>query len=119
MSKQSRREVLGVAVGGAVLGAAIARPVLAHTQEEVPEQVDPEQQARAVIASGLTREEAACWNLCSDLAASYFALEPVHRFEAQREPDRHEVVHAVHVIQNKLLARPTYRKYLDAMQQER
>jgi hypothetical protein len=27
--------------------------------------------------------------------------------------DDHEVAHAIHVIQNKLLGRPTYRKYLE------
>jgi len=32
--------------------------------------------------------------------------------------DDHEVAHAIHVIQHKLLARPTYRKYLEMAKAE-
>jgi hypothetical protein len=60
-----------------------------------------------VIAAGMTAEEADCWTAIADATGKIFALPKLHPM------DDHEVAHAVHVIQNKLLARPTYRKYLE------
>jgi len=59
------------------------------------------------MACGMTAEEAECWELTVSLARHWFALPNLH------EANDHEVVHAIHVIQNKLLSRPTYRQYLE------
>jgi hypothetical protein len=59
------------------------------------------------LACGMTAEEAECWELTVSLARHWFALPNLH------ESDDLEVVHAIHVIQNKLLSRPTYRQYLE------
>jgi hypothetical protein len=68
-----------------------------------------------IKAVGFTEAEADCWELAAALAGKCFALPPVHASEFarnQKEIDNHEVAHAMHVIQNKLLARPAYRQYL-------
>jgi hypothetical protein len=68
-----------------------------------------------IIAAGFTEEEADCWELAAALAGKFFTLPPVHTSDFarnQKELDNHEVAHAMHVIQNKLLARPAYRQYL-------
>jgi hypothetical protein len=59
-----------------------------------------------VIAVGLTDQEAECWELSALLAGKFFQLPKLH------QTDDHEVAHAIHVIQNKLLGRPAYRQYL-------
>ncbi len=57
--------------------------------------------------AGLTAEEAECWELAAALAGRFFALPQLHPM------DRQEVAQAVHVVQNKLMSRPAYRKYLE------
>jgi hypothetical protein len=59
------------------------------------------------MACGMIAEEAECWELTVSLARRWFALPNLH------ESDDPEVVHAIHVVQNKLLSRPTYRQYLE------
>lgn len=67
-----------------------------------------------VLAAGMTEQEANCWELAAKLAGGMFALPDPHPM------DNHEISHAIHVIQNKLLARPTYREYLKlAKEQQR
>ena len=44
--------------------------------------------------------------LAAALAGQYFRLDVLHR------SDRAQVVDAIHVVQNKLMSRPTYKKYL-------
>jgi hypothetical protein len=68
-----------------------------------------------IEAVGFTEEEADCWELAAALAGKFFALPPVHSSEFarnQKEMANHEVAHTMHVIQDKLLARPAYRQYL-------
>jgi hypothetical protein len=55
----------------------------------------------------MTEAEADCWELAAKLAGAFFALPKLHPMDNQ------EVATAIHVIQNKLLSRPTYRKYLE------
>ncbi len=62
---------------------------------------------KRVIAAGLTEAEAECWEITAKAAGKFFALPKLHPM------DEHEVAHAIHVIQHKLLSRPTYRKYLE------
>lgn len=60
-----------------------------------------------VIAAGMTEAEADCWETIAKAAGQYFALPEDHPM------DKQEVASAIHIVQNKLLSRPTYRKYLE------
>ena len=64
-----------------------------------------------VIAAGLTSEEAVCWKKAAETAGAFFNLPVLHSM------DRQEVASAVHIIQNKLLSRPAYRRYLELAKQ--
>jgi hypothetical protein len=57
------------------------------------------------LAVGLTEQEAERWELAGTLAGRLYNLLTLH------ETDWHDLVHAIHIVQNKLLARPAYRKY--------
>src|SRR5215510_5282921 len=60
-----------------------------------------------VMEAGMTADEADCWELIAKAAGKFFELPKLHPMDAQ------EVASAIHVVQNKLLSRPTYRKYLE------
>jgi hypothetical protein len=60
-----------------------------------------------VIAVGFTADEAECWELIARAAAKFFELPVLG------ELDKHEIAEATHVFQQKLLARPAYRSYVD------
>lgn len=61
---------------------------------------------REYVASiGFTEAEAECWEFTARVAGSFFDLPELHEMDAQ------EVAQAIHVIQNKLMSRPTYRRY--------
>lgn len=60
-----------------------------------------------VMGAGMTAEEADCWAATAEAAGKFFELPELHPM------DRQEVASAIHIIQNKLLSRPTYRKYLE------
>jgi hypothetical protein len=66
-----------------------------------------------VMACGFTEAEADCWVVLADAAGKFFALPTPHSM------DDHEVAHATHVIQQKLLGRPTYRRYLELAKREK
>jgi hypothetical protein len=101
MNELTRRNVMKLA---AAAGATAAIPVsLAIAQEAPPENVD----RGFVLAAGMTEAEADCWELAAKAAGAFFALPELHPMDAQ------EVATAIHIIQNKLLSRPTYRKYLE------
>ena len=67
---------------------------------------DENQDREFVMKAGMTEKEADCWEKVAQAAGAFFALPELHSM------DDHEVASAIHVIQHKLLARPTYRKYL-------
>ena len=99
MSKVNRRTAMASAV---VTGASVAGMTgLANAQEE---KLTKDQEF--VIAAGMTKEEAECWKKTAEAAAAFFKLPKLH------PSDNQEVATAIHVIQNKLLGRPTYRKYM-------
>ena len=56
---------------------------------------------------GFTADEAECWELIARAAEKFFELPVVG------ELDKHEIAEATHVFQQKLLARPAYRSYVD------
>lgn len=60
-----------------------------------------------VMEAGMTADEADCWELIAKAAGKFFELPKLHPMDTQ------EVASAIHVVQNKLLSRPTYRKYLE------
>ena len=60
-----------------------------------------------VIAAGMTEKEAEVWRKVAEVAGDFFKLPELHPMDNQ------EVASAIHIIQNKLLSRPTYRKYLE------
>jgi hypothetical protein len=88
----TRRQAVG-AVAGAVAGA-FDMPGLDEAAER-----------RHVLACGFTEAEADCWVLVARAVGAFFALPKLHPM------DDHEVAHAIHVVQHKLLSRPAYRKY--------
>lgn len=68
---------------------------------------EPTRDEGFVMEAGMTRAEAKAWRLIAEAAGAFFALPEQHPM------DKQEVASAVHIIQNKLLSRPTYRKYLE------
>lgn len=98
----TRREMLqGAAAFGllAAFGGAEAQAASADSNAGEREHV---------MVAGMTEAEAACWLAAADTAGKFFALPEMHPM------DKQEVATAIHVIQNKLLSRPTYRKYLES-----
>ena len=90
--------------------AATALPAQA-VQEPSPKKKKADNTSGAdrkrVIAAGMTEAEADCWAAIAEAAGKFFALPELHPM------DRGEVASAIHIVQNKLLSRPTYRKYLE------
>src|SRR5262245_35064504 len=60
-----------------------------------------------VLAAGMTEAAADCWEYAARAAGKFFELPELHPM------DKAEVASAIHVLQNKLLGRPTYRTYLE------
>jgi hypothetical protein len=123
MPEPTRREALAATAG------ALAFTGLAHAEQDdkpKPEmlkegkrKLTPQEEAlneqadrKRVIACGMTEAEADCWETVAKAAGKFFELPKIHPM------DDHEVAHAIHVIQHKLLARPTYRKYLEMAKAE-
>jgi hypothetical protein len=63
-------------------------------------------EAELLTSLGFTPAEFACWDLVTAAANAFFTLPQLH------QSDVAEVAQAVHIIQYKLLSRPTYRQYL-------
>ena len=101
MEERTRREALYLAGGLGLVAAAGAAPAAADDRAK---EVGPEERER-VRKIWMTEEEADCWVLAANLAGRFFALPKMHPMDAQ------EVATAIHVIQNKLLSRPTYRRF--------
>ncbi len=55
----------------------------------------------------MTEREADCWELAAKTAGAFFDLPELHPM------DKQEIASAIHIVQNKLLSRPTYRAYLE------
>jgi hypothetical protein len=120
--EMNRRDALLLAAGSAAALASAA--VLAQTsaagsappeplktsdkpagQDLSPQQADDDKSR--IMQAGMTEQEAECWELCATLAGKLFDLPKLHVM------DDHEIAHAIHAIQNRILCRPTYRKYLE------
>lgn len=100
----------------AIQGGLVASALFAGTgmtasttgQAAPMRQEEEDKDTQAVMAAGMTAEEAKCWRLIAEAAGAFFELPELHPM------DKTEVATAIHVVQNKLLARPVYRKYLEA-----
>jgi hypothetical protein len=103
MDDVTRRDLLASAAGTLPF---LAGQAAAQDKEKDQAKADAADRQR-VIAAGLTEAEADCWELTAKAAGKFFALPKLHPM------DDHEVAHAIHVIQHKLLSRPTYRRYLE------
>ena len=123
MPQPTRREALAATAGVlAITGVAQAEQnekpkaeMLEAGRRKLTPQ-EEEQSAKAdrkrVIACGMTEAEADCWEAIAKAAGMFFDLPKLHPM------DDHEVAQAIHVVQNKLLGRPTYRKYLEMAKAE-
>lgn len=94
---------LGIAVG-AVDSAAAAQPGASEEDRQPSDALKTDRDF--VLAAGMTESEADCWAAVADCAGKFFELPELHPM------DKQEIAQAIHVIQNKLLSRPTYRAYL-------
>lgn len=106
MTELTRRNVLQMTAGLGVLGL----PAAAVAAED--DHFDAKAEKARVMDAGLTAEEADCWVTVAEAAGSFSKLPKLHPMDAG------EVATAIHVIQHKLLARPTYRKYLERAKAE-
>jgi hypothetical protein len=71
----------------------------------------PAERAR-VMTVGFTADEAECWEFIARAAAKFFEVPVLS------ELDKHEIAEATHVFQQKLLARPAYRSYVDVTKRQ-
>jgi len=110
MQQVNRRDAMRTALAAGAMAAMSATASVAGAQDEKPDDAadDPTKRDRGfVIAAGMTEGEADCWELAAKTAGAFFDLPELHPM------DKQEVATAIHVIQNKLLSRPTYRAYLE------
>ena len=106
MHDLNRRDALQRATGAGML-AALAPQAQPEPSKDEQRKLD----RKSVLAAGLTEAEADCWELAAELAGKLFELPQLHPM------DKQEIATAIHVIQYRLLSRPTYRKYKDAMKE--
>jgi len=104
-----RRTALQQTLAGGLL-AKVPATAVAQGADDAKK---PMSDRQLVMAAGLTEDEAECWELVAKAAGMFFALPKLHPLDAS------EVATVIHVIQHKLLARPTYRKYLELAKQQK
>ncbi len=112
MNDPNRREALRSTANTGIL-LAVAEPQAPKDDVKPAEAPKPpekpgDRDRRAVITAGMTEAEADCWAMAAELAGKFFALPELHPM------DKQEIATAIHVIQHRLLSRPTYRKYLES-----
>jgi hypothetical protein len=105
MNDPTRRGAIKLSAGAALATAFAPTETAKADDKAVDEQLKRDRQF--VLNCGMTEAEADCWELIARIAGKYFSLPEIHPM------DRQEIASAIHVIQNKLLSRPTYRHYLE------
>jgi hypothetical protein len=111
MQDFTRRDVLKSL---AVAGGVASLPVEINSQAGQERSQDEKKIDRQrVIACGMTEAEADCWEIVGEAAGAFFRLPKLHPMDEQ------EVAQAIHIIQHKLLSRPTYRRYLELARSQR
>jgi hypothetical protein len=103
----NRRDKLERAGGAGLLGLLAAFTTGTGATSVGTDDKPIKNERDCVLAAGLTSDEADCWELAAKLAGKYFELPELHPMEKQ------EIASAIHIIQYRLLSRPTYRKYKD------
>lgn len=111
MNDPNRRDALRTSAGAGLyaFAAPAADPkgdVRAQPVPKAPKKPG-ERDRKAVIAAGMTEAEADCWAMAAELGGKLFDLPELHPL------DKQEIANEIHVIQHRLLSRPTYRKYLE------
>jgi hypothetical protein len=103
MDELNRRDVLHRTAGLGLITALTLEGEAAAADNKRDEERKLDR--ACVLASGLTEAEADCWELAGELAGKLLDLPELHPM------DRQEIAQTIHVIQYRLLSRPTYRKY--------
>ncbi len=104
MDDLTRRDAIQRTAGAGLIAALVPGQRDAAAQAKASDVPDTER--GRMIAVGMTEDEADCWVIAAKLAGKFFDLPELHPM------DKQEVATAIHVIQNKLLGRPSYRRYL-------
>jgi hypothetical protein len=104
MDELNRRSALQ-RTDGLGLIAALAPEAQAGAADKARDE-ERELDRACVLASGMT--EADSWELTGELAGKLLNLPELHPM------DRQEIAQAIHVIQYRLLSRPTYRRSKEA-----
>ncbi len=105
MDDITRRGVLGTAALAGAAALAALTPNAASAEDKASGEFDEKADRERVLASGFTEAEADCWILLNRAGAKFFELPKLH------DMDDHELSHAIHVLQYRLLMRPAYRRY--------
>jgi hypothetical protein len=108
MDEATRREALRRAAAAGVVALAGPAAGAAADEGKKSEGDWKAQERQRVMACGMTEAEADCWVLVAQAAGKFFELPKLHPMDEQ------EVSQAIHVVQNKLLGRPTYRRYKES-----
>ncbi len=103
MHTMSRRQVISLSTAAVAVGVGYGQ-----SENKPKDGVDLSKDKKCVMEAGMTEAEADCWELIAKAAGKFFELPQQHPM------DKQEVASAIHIVQNKLLSRPTYRKYLEA-----
>lgn len=104
MEEMNRRSAIGLAMALGASAVVAADPPKPGDEEKPKKRMTDREM---VIACGMTPEEADCWEYAAKAAGKFFDLPKLHPMDDQ------EVASAIHILQNKLLSRPTYRRYLE------
>jgi hypothetical protein len=113
MEDITRREVVGGAALAGVLALAGLTPAPAAADDKPQTAFDEQTERQRVRACGMTEAEADCWVLIALAAGKFLELPKLHPM------DDHEVAHAIHIVQHKLLSRPAYRRYKELAKGEK
>ena len=105
MEDPTRRNVLGAAAIAGAAALAGSLPKAASASEMPDDAADAKLEREHVLACGFTEAEADCWMSLSQTAGKFFDLPKLLVM------DDHEISHAIHVLQYRLMSRPAYRKY--------
>jgi hypothetical protein len=105
MDQVTRRQAVGVAALAGALAATGLAPSGAAADSPAKSGLDEKAERQHVLGCGFTESEADCWIHVAQAAGKFFDLPKLHPMDDQ------EVAQAIHVIQNKLLSRPVYRRY--------
>jgi hypothetical protein len=103
MDEMTRRGILHGATGAGLLALFAAGGAADAADGGEAEELKITRDS--MLASGLTEDEADCWELARKLAGKFFKLPELHPM------DKQEIASAIYGIQLHLLSRPTLRKY--------